>query len=139
MGRLVDDADSIRALLTSARVIAVVGLSGKTHRPSHGVAAYLQQQGYRIIPVNPNEAEVLGEKCYPDLASVPEKIDIVDCFRKTEEIASVVEEAIAVGARCVWMQLGIADPAAAARAQSAGLDVVMNRCIKVDHAALRRN
>ncbi len=139
MGRLVDDAASIRALLTSARVIAVVGLSGKTHRPSHEVAAYLQRQGYRIIPVNPNETEVLGEKCYPNLASVPEKIDIVDCFRKTEEIASVLDEAIAVGAHCVWMQLDIADPVAARRAQAAGLDVVMNRCIKVDHAALLRN
>jgi len=139
MGRLIDDADSIRALLTSARVIAVVGLSGNAHRPSNEVASYMQRHGYRVIPVNPNETEVLGEECYPNLAGVPEKIDIVDCFRKTEEIASVVDEAIAVGARCVWMQLGIADPVAAARAQAAGLDVVMNRCIKVDHAVLLRN
>ncbi len=139
-GRILGDEASLRNVLRSARVIAVVGLSAKIHRPSHGVAAYLQRHGYRIIPVNPQETEVLGEKCYPNLRAIPgdlsATIDIVDCFRKAEDIPPIVEEAIAIGAKCVWMQLGIENPAAALRATEAGLDVVMNRCIKVDHAAL---
>jgi predicted CoA-binding protein len=126
----------IREILHSGKVIAVVGLSDKADRDSHRVAAYLQRAGYRIIPVNPAVKEVLGEKSYASLREVPEKIDIVDIFRKPEAVPQIVEEAIAVGARVVWMQEGIAHNAAADQARAAGLAVVMNRCILKDHAAL---
>ncbi len=141
-GRLLHDQGEIHRLLQSAQVIAVVGLSGKKHRPSHGVAAYLQRHGYRIIPVNPQETEVLGEKCYPSLLAIPAelaaKIDIVDCFRKAGDIPPVVEDAITIDAKCVWMQLGIVNEAAAARAAAAGLDVVMNHCTEIEHVAYSR-
>jgi predicted CoA-binding protein len=128
---------SIPELLRSARVIAVVGLSSDEMRPSHGVAAYMQRAGYRIIPVNPNETEVLGEKAYARLEDVPEKIDIVDIFRRSIYVRGVVESAIRVGAKAVWMQEGVVDEAAAAIARTAGLDVVMDRCILKDHRSLR--
>ncbi len=115
-------------LLTQSSTIAVVGLSPKPDRPSHRVAAYLQSQGYRIIPINPNATEVLGEHSYPDLRSVPDPIDLVDVFRRSEEVSPVVEEAIAVGAKAVWMQDGVINEAAAAQARAAGLPVVMNNC-----------
>ncbi len=115
-------------LLTQSSTIAVVGLSPKPDRPSHRVAAYLQSQGYRIIPINPNATEVLGEHSYPDLRSVPDPIDLVDIFRRSEEVPPVVEEAIAVGAKAVWMQDGVINEAAAAQARAAGLPVVMNDC-----------
>ena len=115
-------------LLTQSSTIAVVGLSPKPDRPSHRVAAYLQSQGYRIIPINPNATEVLGEHSYPDLRSVPDPIDLVDIFRRSEEVPPVVEEAIAVGAKAVWMQDSIINEAAAAQARAAGLPVVMNNC-----------
>ena len=115
-------------LLTQSSTIAVVGLSPKQDRPSHRVAAYLQSQGYRIIPINPNATEVLGEHSYPDLRSVPDPIDLVDIFRRSEEVPPVVEEAIAVGAKAVWMQDGVINEAAAAQARAAGLPVVMNNC-----------
>jgi hypothetical protein len=133
---IASDDRRIRHILANARTIAVVGLSADPSRPSHDVAAYLMRHGYRIIPVNPMLPEVLGEKCYPSLKDVPEKIDIVDCFRKAEAIPPIVEEAIAVGAKCVWMQLGIVDEQSARRAEVAGLDVVMDRCLKVEHARL---
>lgn len=122
-------------ILRTAKVIAVVGLSDKVERDSNEVAAYLQAQGYRIIPVNPLLAgkEVLGELCYADLHSVPERIDLVDIFRRSEFVGPVVDEAIAVGAGTVWMQEGIVDEAAAARARSAGLDAVMDKCTMVEH------
>jgi predicted CoA-binding protein/cytochrome c-type biogenesis protein CcmH/NrfF len=135
-GRIIDDSSGLRDLLARARVIAVVGLSARAERPSHDVAAYLQAHGYRIIPVNPAYTEILGEKCYARLQDVPEPIDIVDCFRKSADIPPVVEDAIAAGAKAVWMQLGIVNDAAARRATEAGLDVVMNRCTKIEHAAL---
>ena len=125
-------------LLESSRTIAVVGLSGKRYRPSYGVAEYLKRAGYRIIPVNPNEAEVLGERCYPDLDSVPEPIDIVDIFRRSEFVPSIVEAAIRKGAKAVWMQEGVVHEAAARLAEAAGLTVVMDRCILKDHRRLRR-
>ena len=106
-------------------------------RPSHGVAAYMQRAGYRIIPVNPNETEVLGEKAYPRLEDVPEKIDIVDVFRRSQFVRGVVESAIRVGAKAVWMQEGVVDEQAAALARAAGLDVVMDRCILKDHRSLK--
>ena len=115
-------------LLTQSSTIAVVGLSPKPDRPSHRVAAYLQSQGYRIIPINPNATEVLGEHSYPDLRSVPDPIDLVDIFRRSEEVPPVVEDAIAVGAKAVWMQDGVINEAAAAQARAAGLPVVMNNC-----------
>jgi uncharacterized protein len=129
---------SIPELLRAARVIAVVGLSSDEMRPSYGVAAYMQRAGYRIIPVNPNETEVLGEKAYARLEEVPEKIDIVDVFRRSEYVRGVVESAIRVGAKAVWMQEGVVDEAAAELARAAGLDVVMDRCILKDHRSLAR-
>jgi len=114
----------------------VVGLSANWWRPSYFVAKYLQEHGYRVIPVNPAYTEVLGEKCYATLADVPEKIDMVDCFRKSAEIPALAEEAIAVGAKCLWMQLGVINPEAAERARQAGLDVVMDRCVKIEHGRL---
>ena len=123
----------IPELLRSSRVIAVVGLSGDPFRPSHGVAEYLQRAGYRIVPVNPNETEVLGETSYASLEDVPEKIDIVDIFRRSEYVLEIVESAIRAGARAVWMQEGVIHEAAARRAQEAGLTVVMDRCILKEH------
>jgi predicted CoA-binding protein len=128
---------NIPELLRAARVIAVVGLSGDEMRPSHGVAQYMQRAGYRIIPVNPNETEVLGEKAYARLEDVPEKIDIVDVFRRSDYVQGVVESAIRVGAKAVWMQEGVVDEEAAATARAAGLDVVMDRCILKDHRSLK--
>jgi predicted CoA-binding protein len=124
-----EDDRSITELLASAKTIAVVGLSSKPHRASFGVAQYLQSSGYRIIPVNPNETEVLGEKSFARLEDVPEKIDIVDVFRRSELVADVVDAAIRVGARAVWMQEGVEDQASAERARRGGLFVVMDHCI----------
>jgi len=125
-------------ILDSARTIAVVGLSGKRYRPSHGVAEYLKRAGYRIIPVNPHETEILGEKCYPDLDSVPGPIDIVDIFRRSEHVPEIVEAAIRKGALGVWMQEGVIHEEAARRAGEAGLAVAMDRCILKDHRRMRR-
>lgn len=127
---------SIGEILNSARTIAVIGLSGKRYRPSYGVAEYMQRAGYRIIPVNPNETEVLGEKCYPDLDSVPEPVDIVDIFRRSECVPEIVEAAIRKGAKAVWMQESVVHEGAARRAKEAGLEVVMDRCILKDHRRL---
>ena len=124
---------SIPDLLRASRVIAVVGLSSKRFRPSYGVAEYMQREGYRIIPVNPNETEVLGEKAYASLEDIPEHIDIVDIFRRSEFVAPIVESAIRVGASAVWMQEEVVDQAAADRAKNAGLSVVMDRCILKEH------
>ncbi len=126
----------ITDILHNSRTIAVVGLSGKRFRPSFGVAEYLKRYGYRIIPVNPNETEVLGERAYPDLDSVPEKVDIVDVFRRSEFVPEIVEAAIRIGAKMVWMQEDVYHEAAARRAQEAGLAVVMDRCILKDHRRL---
>lgn len=129
--------DEIRALLLATKTIAVVGLSADPDRPSYGVASYLQRRGYRIIPVNPElGGPVLGEEPYPSLEAVPVAIDLVDIFRQPRFVPAVVEAAIAVGARAVWMQLGVGHPAAAARAEAAGLQVVMERCLAVDHRLL---
>jgi uncharacterized protein len=127
---------TIPELLKTSRTIAVVGLSSKRFRPSHGVAEYMQRNGYRIIPVNPFEQAVLGEKCYPDLDSVPERVDIVDVFRRAEFVPEIVEAAIRIGARAVWMQEGVVHEQAAERARGAGLVVVMDRCILKEHRRL---
>jgi hypothetical protein len=128
-------ADPIRELLESTKVIAVVGLSSRRSRPSNGVSRYLQAAGYRVIPVNPNETEVLGERAYARLEDVPERVDIVDIFRRSEFVPEIVESAVRIGARAVWMQEGVIHEAAAARARLAGLVVVMDRCILKDHHA----
>ncbi|MGD0363336.1 MAG: CoA-binding protein [Bryobacteraceae bacterium] len=124
---------TIPELLKTSRTIAVVGLSNKRFRPSFGVAQYMQRNGYRIIPVNPFEREVLGEKCYPDLDSIAGRVDIVDIFRRAEFVPEIVDAAIRIGARAVWMQEGIEHPEAAQKAAAAGLMVVMDRCILKDH------
>ncbi len=123
-------------ILKSSHTIAVVGLSSKRFRPSYGVAEYLQRAGYRIIPVNPEETEVLGEKSYPTLESVPEAIDIVDIFRRSEFVPEIVEAAVRKGAKVIWMQEDVIHEDAAQRAREAGLDVVMDRCILKDHRRL---
>jgi predicted CoA-binding protein len=126
----------ISELLHSSRTIAVVGLSSKRFRPSHGVAEYMQHAGYRIIPVNPLETRILGEPCYADLDSVPGPIDIVDIFRRSEFVPEIVEAAIRKGAKAIWMQEGVIHEAAARRAEKAGLTVIMDRCILKDHRRL---
>jgi len=124
-------------ILNSSRIIAVVGLSPEPDRPSYQVARYLKEQGYRIVPVNPGAKEILGELCYPTLRSIPEVVDAVDIFRRSEEVPAVVEEAIRIGAKAVWMQEGVIDEAAAARAREAGLLVVMDRCMLKQHRRLK--
>jgi len=124
---------SIVDILKDCQVIAVVGASSSPERASYRIASYLMSAGYKVIPVNPKEKEVLGCKCYPDLSSIPEKVDLVDIFRRAEDVPPVVDEAIKVGARVVWMQLGIVNREAASRAEDAGLDVVMDACIMVEH------
>jgi predicted CoA-binding protein len=126
----------VSEVLDSARTIAVVGLSRKRYRPSYGVAEYMKHAGYRIIPVNPNESEVLGERSYPDLDSVPEAVDIVDIFRRSEFVPEIVEAAIRKGAKAIWMQEGVYHEAAARRAEAAGIVVLMDRCILKDHRRL---
>ena len=136
LGDTMDDINSLRRILKQSHVIAIVGLSSNWWRPSYFVAKYLKEHGYRVIPVNPAYQQVLGEKCYPSLIEVPEKIDMVDCFRKSEEIPALADDAIRIGAKCLWMQLGVFNHEAAARARSAGLDVVMDRCVKIEHGRL---
>ncbi len=130
------DIDVLRRILAGNRVIAVVGLSANWYRPSYFAAKYMQEHGYRIIPVNPQYTEVLGEKCYPSLRDIPDKVDIVDCFQKTERILPLAEAAIAIGARVLWQQIGVKNEAAAALAAAAGLDTVMDRCVKIEHGRL---
>jgi predicted CoA-binding protein len=120
-------------ILRSYNTVAVVGLSSNRRRPSYGVAVYLKKKGYRVIPVNPKESEVLGDRCFPSLLSIGEKVDIVDIFRRPDQVMGVVDEAIQIGARVVWMQEEVVNEEAAARAREAGLDVVMDKCIKKEH------
>lgn len=131
------DIPTLRIILAESHTIAVVGLSQNWHRPSNFAAKYLQHHGYRIIPVNPAYTEVLGEKCYASLAQIPEPVDVVDCFRRAEDIAPLAEAAIAIGAKVLWLQLGVINLEAAALARAAGLEVVMDRCIKIEHARLQ--
>lgn len=134
--RYKDEYKDIEKILKGYKTIAVVGLSPKEDRPSHNVAKYLRSQGYRIIPVNPNAKEVLGEISYPDLKSILEKVDIVDIFRRSEDVLPIVDEAIAIGAKVVWMQEGIINNEAAERARKAGLEVVMDRCMLKEHMGM---
>jgi uncharacterized protein len=133
---IVDDIAGLRRILARSRTLAVVGLSAQWYRPSYFAAKYMQDHGYRVIPVNPRYSTVLGERCHPDLRSIGEPVDVVDCFRKPAEILALADEAIAIGARVLWMQLGIVNEEAAQRAVDAGLDVVMNRCVKIEHARI---
>ena len=132
------DIPTLRRLLDDSRRIAVVGISAEWHRPSYFVGKYLLEHGYTMIPVNPKYREVLGQPCYPNLtaARAAGSIDIVDCFRKAEDIGPLAEEAIAIGAKALWMQLGVVNHAAAEKAREAGLDVVMDRCVKIEHGRL---
>jgi uncharacterized protein len=134
----ISTSERLPHILQHCRTIAVVGLSPQPQRDSNEVARYLQAHGYRIIPVNPNASEVLGEKCYATLreAAQRETIDLVDCFRNSPDIPPIVDDAIAIGAKAVWMQLGVSHAAAACKAEAAGLLVVQDRCIKIDHRAL---
>jgi predicted CoA-binding protein len=131
-----DDINSLRRILRESKVIAVVGLSADWFRPSYFAAKYMQEHGYRIIPVNPKYPEILGQKCYRSLEEIPGKVDLVDVFRKTADVLPVAESAIAIGARVFWQQLGVRNEAADARARAAGLDTVMDRCVKIEHGRL---
>lgn len=124
-------------ILDSSRTVAVVGLSSKSDRPSYKVASYLKEQGYKIIPVNPTEKDILGELCYPDLCSIPESVDVVDIFRRSEDVPPIVEETIRIRAKAVWMQEGVINEEAANRAREAGLMVVMDKCMLKEHLKLR--
>ncbi|MBG9388556.1 CoA-binding protein [Caenimonas aquaedulcis] len=137
------DIATLRRILGTCKTLAVVGLSPQWHRPSFFAAKYMQSHGYRIVPVNPTAPEILGERCYPSvteaakaLALEGRTIDMVDCFRRSEDIPPIADEAIAIGAKCLWMQIGVIDEASAAKARAAGLDVVMDRCVKIEHARL---
>jgi predicted CoA-binding protein len=134
--RPMDDINTLRRILSQNRVIAVVGLSADWFRPSYFAAKYMQEHGYTVIPVNPKYPEILGQKCYRSLRDIPAKVDIVDCFRKTEDIMPICDDAIAIGAKVLWQQLGVKNEAAAAKARAAGLDAVMDRCVKIEHGRL---
>jgi predicted CoA-binding protein len=131
-----DDIEKLRRILRDNRTIAVVGLSANWYRPSYFAAKYMQEHGYRVIPVNPMVDSVLDEKCYKSLADIPEKVDIVDCFRRSEEIPALAGEAIAIGAKVLWMQLGVTSEEARRKAEAAGLEVVEDRCMKIEHGRL---
>lgn len=131
-----DDINSLRRILRDSRVIAVVGLSADWFRPSYFAAKYMLEHGYRVIPVNPKYAEILGQRCFKSLTDIEEKVDMVDVFRKTEDVMPVADAAIAIGARVLWQQLGVRNQAAADKARAAGLESVMDRCVKIEHGRL---
>jgi predicted CoA-binding protein len=131
-----DDISTLRRILRDCRTIAIVGLSAEWHRPSFFVAKYLQQHGYRIVPVNPRYTDVLGERCYPSLDAIDFAVDMVDVFRRTDDVPPIAQQAIAIGARCLWQQIGVVNVEAAELARAAGLDAVMDRCVKIEHARL---
>jgi predicted CoA-binding protein len=128
-----DDSEKVRRILRKYKTIAVVGLSAQWHRPSYFAAKYMQEHGYRVIPVNPTYDAILGQKCFKSVRDIPEPVDIVDCFRRSSEIPALAEDAIAIGAKVLWMQLGVHSPETRARAEAAGLEVVENRCVKIEH------
>jgi uncharacterized protein len=133
---MIDDIDGLRRVLLETRSIAIVGLSANWHRPSYFAAKYMLERGYTVIPVNPAYTEILGRKCYPSLRDIPEPVDMVDVFRKPEDVLPLVDEAIAIGARTFWMQLGVINAEAVKRAEAGGLQVVMDRCVKIEYARL---
>jgi uncharacterized protein len=132
----VDDINTLRRILKDTRVIAVVGLSADWYRPSYFAAKYMQEHGYRIIPVNPKYESVLGERCYKRLSDIPSPVDMVDVFRKTQDVPPIADEAIAIGAKVLWQQLGVTNEAAAGKARAAGLMAVLDRCVKIEHGRL---
>jgi predicted CoA-binding protein len=141
--RAMSSISQLRKILATCRTVAVVGLSPQWHRPSFFAAKYMQAHGYRIVPVNPGATEILGERAYPSvtaaaqaLAADGKRIDMVDCFRRSEDIPPIADEAIAIGAKCLWLQLGVVHEPSAAKARAAGLEVVMDRCVKIEHARL---
>jgi predicted CoA-binding protein len=131
-----DDINTLRRILKESHVIAVVGLSADWYRPSYFAAKYMQEHGYRVVPVNPKYESILGEKCYRSLREIPEKIDIVDIFRKSADVMPIAEDAIAIRAKVLWQQLGVRNESAAAKARAAGLEAVMDRCVKIEHGRL---
>ena len=131
-----DDINTLRRILQENRVLAIVGLSASWHRPSYFAAKYMLEHCYRVIPVNPQYTEVLGQKCYASLRDIPEKVDLVDVFRKTADVMPVADDAIAIGARVLWQQLGVKNQEAAARARAAGMETVLDRCVKIEHGRL---
>ena len=128
-----DDSEKLKRILNTSRTIAVVGLSTQWHRPSYFAAKYMQEHGYRVIPVNPTAEAIMGEKSYKSLRDIPVKVDIVDCFRRSAEIPAIAEDAIAIGAKVLWMQLGVTNAEARKRAEAAGLEVVEDHCVKIEH------
>ena len=133
---MTDSISTLRRILRECRTVAVVGLSPEWHRPSHFVAKYLQQHGYRIIPVNPRSAEILGERCYASLLEIPERVDMVDVFRRTADVLPIAQQAVQIKARCLWQQIGVLNLEADKLARDAGLDSVMDRCVKIEHARI---
>ena len=133
---MADDITSLRRILGSCRTIAVVGLSADWHRPSYFAAKYMQQHGYRIVPVNPRYTEILGERCHARLEDIPFPVDMVDVFRRSADVPPIAASAVAIGARCLWQQLGVANEEGDALARAAGLDSVMDHCVKIEHARL---
>jgi uncharacterized protein len=131
-----EDIHTLRRILGQSRVLAIVGLSADWFRPSYFAGKYMLEHGYRVIPVNPRYAEILGQRCYKSLREIPEKVDLVDVFRKTQDVMPIAEEAIAIGARVLWQQLGVRNEAAAEKARAAGLETVMDRCVKIEHGRL---
>lgn len=131
-----DDISSLRRILQACRTIAVVGLSAEWHRPSFFAAKYMQQHGYRVIPVNPRYEQILGERCFPSLEAIDVPVDMVDVFRKPADVLPIAQSAVAIGAKCLWQQLGVINLQADALAREAGLDSVMDRCVKIEHARL---
>jgi predicted CoA-binding protein len=131
-----DDINTLRRILRESKVIAVVGLSADWFRPSYFAAKYMQEHGYRVIPVNPKYPEILGQKCYPSLRDIRQPVDMVDVFRKTADVMPIAEDAIAIGAKVLWQQLGVRNEEAAAKARAAGLETVMDRCVKIEHGRL---
>jgi predicted CoA-binding protein len=133
---MVDDIPGLRRILKTSKVIAVVGLSADWFRPSYFAAKYMMEHGYTVIPVNPRYETILGQRCYKSLRDIPAKVDIVDCFRKTQDIMPIAEDAIAIGAKVLWQQLGVMNTEAAKKAEAAGLEAVMDRCVKIEHGRL---
>ena len=133
---MADDISSLRRILRECRTIAVVGLSAEWHRPSYFAAKYMQQHGYRIVPVNPRYEQVLGERCYASLTDIAHPVDLVDVFRRTEDVLPIAQQAIRIGAKCLWQQIGVKNMEADRLVREAGMDSVMDRCVKIEHARL---
>ena len=133
---MTDDISTLRRILGTARTIAVVGLSAEWHRPSHFAAQYMQAKGYRMIPVNPRYESILGERCYKRLEDIPVPVDIVDVFRRADDVGPIADSAIVIGAKCLWQQIGVKNLEADAKVRAAGLDSVMDHCVKIEHARL---